>query len=103
MSCIIIDALLTKRYKAQDDVYLVYGLSVVTVLLKDHGIFPQFAPNSGYVDGEERTPLSDDYARNFFDVIRVIERKAATKIFEYEFYKLYKRAITSHSDGEIPA
>ena len=81
--------------------YIVYALSIITYLLRDHGIMPQFAPNSQYVDGE-RKPVSEEYARNFFDIIKVIERKAATQIFDYEFFKLLKVAILSHADGDKP-
>ena len=45
------------------------ALSVIIVLLKDHGI---------------------KEAKSTIDVLRIIEKKASTEIFEYEFYKLFK-------------
>ena len=69
VSQMIIDALLTKRYKEKNDRTLIRSLSVITVLLKDHGMAE---------------------AQSMYDVIKVIERKAATAIHEYEFYKLFR-------------
>ena len=65
----ILDALLTKRYRNKNDSYLIDSLAVVTVLLKDHGV---------------------SEAKSVSDIIKVIERKAATEIHEYEFFKVFK-------------
>lgn len=47
-------------------------------------------------------PISDDYANNFLDVIKVIEKKSVSSIFEYEFFKIYKQIMSSNSiDGKI--
>lgn len=69
VSSIIIDALLTKKHKVKNDLYLVRALAVIFVLLKDHGI---------------------KEAKSASDLIRVVEKKAKTEIFEYEFFKLFK-------------
>ena len=69
VSSIILDALLTKKYKCKSDKYLIRALAVVVVLLKDHGI---------------------KEAKSAIDVIRVIEKKGHSEIFEYEFYKFFK-------------
>lgn len=81
--------------------YLVYSLSVITVLLKEQGIVPIYSPNSNKND-QDRKPLSDDYCKNFFDMIKVIEKKAAANIFEYEFYKKFKAVVTYEEGGELP-
>jgi len=74
----ILDALLTKRYKYTNDSYLIDSLAVVTVLLKDHGI---------------------SEAKSIVDVIRVIERKAALDVHEYEFFKVFKGLQVGDLEG----
>jgi uncharacterized membrane protein YhfC len=69
VSCIVIDALLTKRYRHKNDSVLLAALAAVTVLLRDHGMAE---------------------ATSVMDVIRCIERNAATEIHEYEFYKVFR-------------
>ena len=73
------DALLTKRYKVKNDYYLIEALAVITVLLKDHGI---------------------SEAKSMLDVIRVIERKAATEIHEYEFFKVFRGLVIGEQEGD---
>jgi len=79
VTCIILDALLTKRYKNKNDIYLIDSLAVITVLLKDHGM---------------------SEAKSMFDVIRVIERKAATEIHEYEFFKVFRGMQVGDKENE---
>lgn len=69
ISCIIFDAILTKRYKVKSDNYLIRALAIILVLLKDHGI---------------------KEAKSAQDVLRIIEKKAKSEIFEYEFFKKFK-------------
>ena len=69
VSSIIIDALLTKKYKCRSDRYLTRAFSIIVVLLKDHGV---------------------KEAKSTIDLLRIIEKKAKTEIFEYEFYKIFK-------------
>ena len=63
------DALLTKKNKQKGDRYLPISLAVVTVLLKDYGMME---------------------ARSYYDVQKIIEKKAKTEVYEYEFFKLFK-------------
>ena len=77
MTCIILDAILTKKYKNPNDTYIVKALAVVTVLLKNHGLME---------------------AKSFMDFKRVLEKKAKTEIFEYEFFKLYKDLLQSNEN-----
>lgn len=69
VSCMVIDALLTKRYRHKNDSVLIAALATITVLLRDHGMAE---------------------ANSVMDVIRCIERNAATEIHEYEFYKVFR-------------
>lgn len=78
ISSIIIDSLLTKKYKQRGDLFIPISLAVITVMLKDHGLME---------------------AKSYWEVQRIIEKKAMTEIYEYEFYKLYKAAMTT-KDGQ---
>ena len=69
VSSIILDALLTKKYKCKSDKYLTRAFAIIVVLLKDHGV---------------------KEAKSTIDVLRIVEKKAKTEIFEYEFFKLFK-------------
>ena len=77
ISCIIIDSLLTKKYKQRGDLFIPVSLAVIVLMLRDHGLME---------------------AKSYWEFQRIIEKKAKTEIYEYEFYKLYKSAMTS-KDG----
>jgi hypothetical protein len=79
VSCMVIDALLTKRYRHKNDSVLIAALATVTVLLRDHGMAE---------------------ATSVMDVIRCIERKAATEIHEYEFYKVFRSLAGPKNEDE---
>jgi len=80
VSCMVIDALLTKRYRHKNDSIIVAALAAVTVLLRDHGMAE---------------------ATSVMDVIRCIERNAATEIHEYEFYKVFRSLAGPKNEDEV--
>mmetsp|Transcript_881 Transcript_881/g.1081 ORF Transcript_881/g.1081 Transcript_881/m.1081 type:complete len:217 (-) Transcript_881:174-824(-) len=75
---IIIDALLTKRYKVPNDAMLIQALCVIVFLLRDDGIYE---------------------AESLIDVFRVIERKALTEIHEFEFYTTFRNLFAPKGDS----
>lgn len=94
VSIMIWDALLTKRYKEKNDLYLVWSLSVLTVLLRDEGLMPQFKRGEVH---KERKPINSDYCKNVYDLVKLLENKAATHVHEYEFFKNFKALFTENS------
>lgn len=54
VSCIILDALLTKRFLEKNDPYLIKALAVIVFLLKDEGVLE---------------------AKSLLDVFKTIEKK----------------------------
>ena len=75
VSCIILDALLTKRFLEKNDPYLIKALAVIVFLLKDEGVLE---------------------AKSLLDVFKTIEKKGK-QVHEYEFFKTFK-SLFKHPD-----
>ena len=79
-SCIVIDALLTKKYRHTGDTLLTQALAVTTVLLRDYGMAE---------------------ANSVMDVVKCIDRNAAKEIHEYEFFKTFKAVVGPENDEQV--
>ena len=93
VSCIIWDALFTIKHKEHKEMYLIFALSIITVLLKNEGILPSYSQTELDKPQDQRIPLSNNYCSTIYDLIKLIEKKGSSNIHEFEFFKKYQEIM----------
>ena len=78
--------------------YLIFALSLITVLLKDEGIIPFYSQTEMTKPEDQRQPIPNNYCSNVYDLIKLIEKKGSTNIHEFEFFKKYQEIMNYYQE-----